>query len=212
MAMATRTCAPVATSQSPPLTLRILPRRRCVFYGDTYPNQECYDERVAQGVRQLMDVRRKFAYGSRADYFLEANCVGFARRGDVGRGEGIARGSCAVLISNAECPSGQERCVWLIFFRDRDGQVLMDVRSGDADAEPTEVPVHEIRMDMTLVRGSVCSVGELKLTGLQGNVNVQYRSLFEPKDQVVRVDAHGWATFTCPYGALQVWVRDEVQS
>ncbi|KAL1949454.1 hypothetical protein VTO73DRAFT_8335 [Trametes versicolor] len=145
----------------------------CVFYGDTYPNQECYDERVAQGVRQLMDVRRKFAYGSRADYFQEANCVGFARRGDVRRGD--ARGSCAVLISNADRPSGQE--------------------SDDADVEPIEVPLHTIRMDMTLV-----------------NVDVQYRSLFEPKDQIVRVDAHGWATFTCPYGGLQVWVRDDVQS
>ncbi|KAI0078840.1 glycoside hydrolase family 13 protein [Panus rudis PR-1116 ss-1] len=68
----------------------------CVFYGDLYPNKECYDEKVAAGLRQLMLARKKFAYGIQRDYFREKNCIGFVR-------EGNARhpGGCAVLISNS---------------------------------------------------------------------------------------------------------------
>ena len=76
--------------------------RRCVFYGDLYPNRECYDENVAQGLKRLMDARRKFAYGQRTDYFQQVNCVGFLRKGDG------SRGGCAVLVSNADCPEKQE--------------------------------------------------------------------------------------------------------
>ncbi|KAI9060672.1 glycoside hydrolase family 13 protein [Trametes sanguinea] len=130
----------------------------CVFYGDLYPNRECYDERVAQGLRRLMEARKKFAYGGRTDYFQELNCIGFLRKGDA------KRGGCAVLISNADCPEEQQRSV--------------------------DTPMHTIRMDV----------------GTR-NANAKYRPLFEPTDVVVQAGADGWASFTCPYGGLQVWTR-----
>ncbi|KAI0775233.1 alpha amylase [Trametes elegans] len=135
----------------------------CVFYGDVYPNNECYDEALAPGVRRLMDARRKYAYGPHREYFQEANCIGFARRGD-GKHPG-----CAVLISNADAPAGQ--------------------KSGAA-----QVQQHIIRMDM----------------GTKGNANATYRPLFEPLEQNVQIgtNAYGWAAFTCPFGGVQVWVRD----
>ncbi|KAI8980163.1 alpha amylase [Trametes punicea] len=133
----------------------------CVFYGDLYPNQECYDEQVAHGLRRLMDARKKYAYGARTDYFQEMNCVGFLRKGD------SRRGGCAVLVSNADCPGKQ------------DGQA----------------PTHTIRMHV----GS-------------GNAHAKYRPLFEPTDQIIEVGDDGWASFTCPFGGLQVWMKEEKDS
>lgn len=72
----------------------------CAFYGDLYPNEECYDTKIADGLKLLLGARKKFAYGTQRDYFQEHNCIGFAREGDGGHG------GCAVLISNAANESG----------------------------------------------------------------------------------------------------------
>lgn len=68
---------------------------RCVFYGDLYPNEECYEEQVATGLKLLIEVRKKFAYGLQRDYFQESNCIAWVRDGD------HTHDGCAVLISNA---------------------------------------------------------------------------------------------------------------
>ncbi|KAI0671713.1 alpha amylase [Trametes maxima] len=91
----------------------------CVFYGDLYPNEECYDESTARSLRILMDARRRFAYGPRTEYPQERNCVGFARAGDA------TRDGCAVLVSNAE------------------------QASSDGDAEQAPAHTHTIRMDVS---------------------------------------------------------------
>ncbi|CCM01404.1 uncharacterized protein FIBRA_03455 [Fibroporia radiculosa] len=74
----------------------------CVFYGDIYPNDECYNERIARGVRRLMEARKRFAYGERVDYFSARNCIGFVRMGDA------AHKGCAVLVSNADPVNGSK--------------------------------------------------------------------------------------------------------
>ncbi|OBZ72127.1 Glucan 1,4-alpha-maltohexaosidase [Grifola frondosa] len=43
----------------------------CLFYGDLYPNKECYDENIARDLKRLIEARKKFAYGARVDYFQE---------------------------------------------------------------------------------------------------------------------------------------------
>jgi alpha-amylase len=68
----------------------------CVFYGDLYPNKECYDRGVARDLTLLIQVRQKFAYGPLQDYFYEKNCIGFVRQGDT------QHSGCAVVISNRE--------------------------------------------------------------------------------------------------------------
>lgn len=68
----------------------------CVFYGDLYPNKECYNENVARNITLLIEARQKFAYGPLEDYFHDRNCIGFVRKGD-NRHPG-----CAVLLSNKE--------------------------------------------------------------------------------------------------------------
>lgn len=82
-----------------------------MFYGDLYPNEECYDPAIAQRLKRLMEARKKFAYGARTDYFTHPNCVGFVRHGNPERD--IGQGGCAVLLSNADSdlPEKQERCV-----------------------------------------------------------------------------------------------------
>ncbi|TFY58604.1 hypothetical protein EVJ58_g6311 [Rhodofomes roseus] len=74
----------------------------CVFYGDLYPNEECYDPRVASGLQLLMEARKKYAYGDRTDYFDSRNCIGLVRTGD---GQ---HGGCAVLVSNANPGHGAQ--------------------------------------------------------------------------------------------------------
>ncbi|KDQ59237.1 glycoside hydrolase family 13 protein [Jaapia argillacea MUCL 33604] len=66
----------------------------CVFYGDLYPNEECYDEEIAQNLQALIEVRKRFAYGPMEDYFATANCIGFVRSGD------DLHPGCVVLVSN----------------------------------------------------------------------------------------------------------------
>lgn len=99
----------------------------CVFYGDLYPNEECYDSSIAIGLKRLMEARKNFAYGARTDYFSHPNCVGLVRRGDPKSSAG--HGGCAVLVSNADTglPEDQE--------------------SGGAVAT-SAVPVHTLRMNV----------------------------------------------------------------
>jgi len=68
----------------------------CVFYGDLYPNEECYNANIAQNLTLLIEARKKFAYGPCHDYFLDPKCIGFVRMGD------LLHPGCAVLLSNKE--------------------------------------------------------------------------------------------------------------
>ncbi|KAH7884735.1 glycoside hydrolase family 13 protein, partial [Phlebopus sp. FC_14] len=72
----------------------------CVFYGDLYPNEECFDQDTAMMLRQLVVVRKMFAYGPMKDYFKHKNCIGFVRMGNADFP------GCAVVISNdSEAPA-----------------------------------------------------------------------------------------------------------
>ncbi|KXN84750.1 Glucan 1,4-alpha-maltohexaosidase [Leucoagaricus sp. SymC.cos] len=72
----------------------------CVFYGDLYPNKECYDENVAKNIALLIEARQKFAYGALDEYFYDRNCIGFVRKGDA------QHPGCVVVLSNKEEDSG----------------------------------------------------------------------------------------------------------
>ena len=67
-----------------------------MFYGDLYPNKECYDDDIGAGLKRLVEARKKFAYGAQRDYFQDRNYIGWVREGD------HAHEGCAVLVSNAE--------------------------------------------------------------------------------------------------------------
>lgn len=66
-----------------------------MFFGDLYPNKECYDERTAAGLRVLLKIRKKIASGPVMDYWEQANYIGWVR-GEQGHN------ICAVIISNAD--------------------------------------------------------------------------------------------------------------
>lgn len=66
----------------------------CVFYGDIYPNHECFDQATSEKIKQLLIARKTFAYGPTYDYFYHRNCIGFVRLGDV------EHAGCAVVMSN----------------------------------------------------------------------------------------------------------------
>lgn len=66
----------------------------CIFYGDLYPNQDCYDHDTAVTLRKLVLARKRFAYGRLVDYFEHKNCIGFIRCGTE------QHPGCAVVISN----------------------------------------------------------------------------------------------------------------
>ncbi|KAJ6619757.1 alpha amylase [Mycena sp. CBHHK59/15] len=68
----------------------------CVFYGDLYPNDQCYNEHISQRVTLLIEARKQFAYGRSEDYLHDRNCIGFVRMGD------SKHPGCAVILSNKE--------------------------------------------------------------------------------------------------------------
>ncbi|KAH9039701.1 glycoside hydrolase family 13 protein [Lactarius hengduanensis] len=70
------------------------PGHPCVFYGDLYPNDECYDAPTAQGLHLLMRARKDFAHGPSRDYFEHPSCIGFVRMGNT------SRAGCVVVISH----------------------------------------------------------------------------------------------------------------
>jgi len=67
----------------------------CIFYGDLFPNRECYDPRIGKKLERLIRARKQFAYGSTTDYFQYRNCIGFVRSGD---GE---RPGCVVVVRSS---------------------------------------------------------------------------------------------------------------
>ncbi|KAG7451163.1 glycoside hydrolase family 13 protein [Guyanagaster necrorhizus] len=68
----------------------------CVFYGDVYPNTECFDANIARNVIRLIAARKLYAYGSTHEYLHGRTCIGFVRMGD------LTHQGCAVLLSNKE--------------------------------------------------------------------------------------------------------------
>ncbi|KAJ7650240.1 glycoside hydrolase family 13 protein [Roridomyces roridus] len=72
----------------------------CIFYGDLYPNDECYDETIAQSLKVLIEARKRFAYGVCEDYPQDRNCVGFVRKGDT------LHPGCVVVLSNKDEADG----------------------------------------------------------------------------------------------------------
>ncbi|CAK5268505.1 unnamed protein product [Mycena citricolor] len=72
----------------------------CVFYGDLYPNKECFNPRIAQALRLLIEARKRFAYGACVDYRTDKNCIGFVRHGD------STRPGCVVVLSNRDPVAG----------------------------------------------------------------------------------------------------------
>jgi hypothetical protein len=105
----TRGWTPVCFSQLIP-SRRLADQLRCscVFYGDLYPNDECYDASTAQGLGLLLRARKNSAYGPSKDYLEHRSCIGFVRMGD------NSRGGCVVLISNG---TKGTRCVRIIIVR-----------------------------------------------------------------------------------------------
>ena len=85
---------------------------RCVFYGDLYPNNECYDPRIGPKLELLIQARKNFAYGSTTDYFQYKDCIGWVRSGDVRSGYL----GCAVVVRSS-VGSG-EAMRWVCFERD----------------------------------------------------------------------------------------------
>lgn len=164
MATAIRTCAPVLTSQSPLLTVRFprLPPQVRLLRGHV----------PEPGVlRRARGAGRAAADGRPAEVRVRVPC-GLLPGGQLRRL--CAAGRCAAgrrawelrrADQQRRLPERAGEVRVAILSWERKGQVLMDARSDDADAEPTETPVHKIRMDMTLVRGSACSAVACELTG-----------------------------------------------
>ncbi|KAF2665293.1 thermostable alpha-amylase [Microthyrium microscopicum] len=69
-----------------------------IFYGDLYGTQGPHSEPPSCGEKlaDLIAARHLYAYGEQNDYFEEANCIGWVRRGTWDKPDG-----CAVVMSNA---------------------------------------------------------------------------------------------------------------
>jgi alpha-amylase len=75
-----------------------------VFYGDLYGTKGEHAEPPSCGdkLADMLLARHLYAYGDQNDYFDEANCIGWVRRGTWDKPDGLA-----VVMSNAD--PGQRR-------------------------------------------------------------------------------------------------------
>lgn len=73
----------------------------CVFYGDYYGiNGENPMDGHKEMIDQLIDIRKRYAYGEQTDYFESENLIGWVRHGDEKH-----PGSLAVVISTGDMNS-----------------------------------------------------------------------------------------------------------
>ncbi|KAJ7475864.1 glycoside hydrolase family 13 protein [Mycena latifolia] len=97
----------------------------CVFYGDLYPNEECYDANVSQNLTLLIEARKKFAYGSCTDYLQDHKCIGFVRMGD------SRHPGCAVILSNKEETESFTHTIRMFVGREHAGSTFRGFMSQD---------------------------------------------------------------------------------
>jgi len=83
----------------------------CVFFGDLYPNKECYDAETASGLRVLLKIRKNIASGPVTDYWENKNYIGWIRRG---QGHKIF----AAIISNADSSSSEPHTIRMFVGKD----------------------------------------------------------------------------------------------
>lgn len=69
----------------------------CVFYSDYYGNP-VKNRPLVPNLGKMIKIRRNYAYGEQNDYFDDAHCVGWVRRGD----DEHPDSGLAVVMSNAE--------------------------------------------------------------------------------------------------------------
>ncbi|KAJ7707693.1 alpha amylase [Mycena rosella] len=98
----------------------------CVFYGDLYPNEECYNETVSRNLTLLIEARKKFAYGACQDYLLDHHCIGFVRMGD------SRHPGCAVLLSNKEEVDNFTHTIRMFVGREHAGSTFRGFMSEDS--------------------------------------------------------------------------------
>lgn len=157
-----------------------------MFYGDIYPNEECYDEATAQGVASLMRARKAYAFGPLTDIFLHQNCIGFARAGTA------TKPGCVVVLSNAS-----DACVAL--------DEIVIFRLADRLASPRE------RCTIPANVGQVCIeciyVRAVLIVLRQRWAGVRFNGLLD-SHEVIDIPATGVADFWCAPGKLQVWVPE----
>ncbi|KAK9472894.1 glycoside hydrolase superfamily [Dipodascopsis tothii] len=99
----------------------------CVFYGDLEGTSDPEGAEPPACGGQLPDLvlaRTLYAYGEQNDYFDDANCLGWVRRGTWDRPDG-----CAVVLSNAE--PGQQR---MFVGEEHAGEVWTDVLGWEPNA------------------------------------------------------------------------------
>ncbi|KAJ7035075.1 glycoside hydrolase family 13 protein [Mycena alexandri] len=102
----------------------------CVFYGDLYPNEECYNAEVSRNLTLLIEARKKFAYGPCHDYFQDPKCIGFVRMGDSGHP------GCAVILSNKEARAEDfTHTIRMFVGREHAGSVFRSFMSRDGRTE-----------------------------------------------------------------------------
>jgi len=156
----------------------------CIFYGDLYPNKECYDAQIAKRLERLILTRKRFAYGQTVDYFQHHNCIGFVRTGDE------HHPGCVVVLRTSDVASEKHD----------------SPRTVDAAPPKRETLYAGLNIKMRVV-------GPRQKSGQPTSaIQCEYRDFLEddPGAQKVRVDADGWATFPCPASGVAVWVGDDV--
>ncbi|KAF2034015.1 thermostable alpha-amylase [Setomelanomma holmii] len=102
----------------------------CPFYGDLYGLQKPHEEPPSCGgkLADLVLARKLYAYGDQEDYWDDANCIGFVRRGTWDRPAGLAcvmsnKGPGQIKMAVGEMHAGEK---WTDVLGWEEGEVEID--------------------------------------------------------------------------------------
>ncbi|KAL5485987.1 hypothetical protein ACEPAI_7031 [Sanghuangporus weigelae] len=154
----------------------------CIFYGDLYPDNECYDPRIGPKLKLLIQARKNFAYGSTTDYFQYKDCIGFVRSGDA------RHPGCAVIIRSSIGT----------------GEAMSETATsgvGTADDHNGKLEGAENIQGLRMKAPS-------SLRKKTSEAPVKYRDLLREDSNTVSVSNDGYALFPCPIGTVAIWVPE----
>lgn len=111
----------------------------CIFYTDLYGAS--YTDKGSDGndyeifmpqcnkIFELIDARRKYAYGKQKDYFDHANCIGWIREGN----EEHPNSGCAVVLSNGDAGIKKMEigkkfagCTFIDYLQNANAEIIID--------------------------------------------------------------------------------------
>jgi alpha-amylase len=166
----------------------------CVFYGDLYGISEPFlsPPSCSGRLADLLLARKLYSHGEQVDYFSDANCIGWVRKG-LSRSEGLQFDGMAVMMAWAEDET-KAQCPKQVFVR-RPGWLrrVSSMTGRLSKIQKNELPYRK-RMNVGAQHG-----GEV------------WTDILEGSSQKAAITHSGWGTFSCQRNSVAIYVSETAE-